>query len=101
MNGYFFLGRVLRVGWALEYGKKTSQVLAETSPNPQRDQTAQIHVMFVTRELDRRVSELDLGAVFNRFGNLVDIAIKKNCINTVKIIFNNFLNLCAIISFFE
>ncbi len=101
MNGYFFLGRAMRVRWALDYGKKTSQALAETSPDPQKGQTAQIHVMFVTRELNRRVSELDLGAVFNRFGNLVDIAIKKNCINTVRIIFKNPLNLCADISFFR
>ena len=89
----------MRVGWALINGERHH--LKEKAPDAKKNQTAQIHVMFVTRELDRRVSELDLGAVFNRFGNLVDIAIKKNCINTVKIIFNNFLNLCAIISFFE
>eukprot|EP01039_Chlorochromonas_danica_P019322 gene19322-23374_t len=25
MNGYFFLGRAMRVGWALDFGKKGSQ----------------------------------------------------------------------------
>ncbi len=87
MNGYFFLGRSMRVGWALDFGKKTSQSLMEPVSDPKKNQTAQIHVMFVTRELNRRVSELDLGAVFRRYGNLVDIAIKKNAINHVRIIF--------------
>ncbi len=84
MNGHFFLGRAMRVGWALDFGKKGSQSLMEQATDPKKNQTAQIHVMFVTRELNRRVSELDIGAVFSRYGNLVDIAIKKNCINQVR-----------------
>ncbi len=83
MNGYFFLGRALRVGWALDSGKQQSSTSMELSHDPKKNQTAQIHVMFVTRELNRRVSELDIGAVFRRYGNLVDIAIKKNCVSLV------------------
>jgi RNA recognition motif-containing protein len=90
MNGYFFLGRAMRVGWALDYGKKGYQWLMETVSDPKKGQTAQIHVMFVTRELNRRVSELDIGAVFGRYGNLVDVAIKKNAINHVRLFSSNF-----------
>ncbi len=82
INGCFFLGRVMRVGWAVDYGKKTSQALVGNNTDPKKSQTAQIHVMFVTRELTRRVSELDLGGVFGRYGNLVDIAIKKNAVGS-------------------
>ncbi len=84
MNGYFFLGRAMRIGWALDYGKKTSQSLKDPVSDPKKNQTAQIHVMFVTRELNRRVSELDIGGAFSRYGNLVDVAIKKNAINHVR-----------------
>lgn len=85
MNGYFFLGRAMIVDWAVDYGKKGSQCL-EITMAPKSKPTAQIHVMFVTRELNRRVSELDLGGVFSRYGNLVDIAIKKNAINHVRVL---------------
>jgi RNA recognition motif-containing protein len=91
MNGYFFLGRAMRVGWAVDFGKKRSQLLMDPIEDSKKLPTAQIHVMFVTRELHRRVSELDIGAVFRRYGNLVDIAIKKNAINHVKSISPYFL----------
>ncbi len=85
MNGHFFLGRAMRVGWAVDSGKRSTQSSMEQPSDSKKSQTAQIHVMFVTRELHRRVSELDLGGVFSRYGNLVDIAIKKNAINNVRI----------------
>ncbi len=84
MNGYFFLDRSMRVGWALDFGKKGSQSLIEPVSDPKKSQTAQIHVMFATKELNRRVSELDLGTVFSRYGNLVDVAIKKHVIDRVR-----------------
>ncbi len=84
MDGYFFLGRSMRVNWAVDYGKKGSQWVEKTI-GPKRKPTAQIHLAFVTREINRRVSELDFGAVFSRYRNLVDIAIKKNAINNVRI----------------
>ncbi len=85
MNGYFFLGRAIIVDWALDFGKKGSHCLEKTMAPKSKPTTAQIHVMFVTRELNRRVSELDLGGVFSRYGNLVDIAIKKNATNSVRL----------------
>ncbi len=99
MNGYFFLGRAMRVGWAVDYGKKSSQGSMEQASDPKKNQTAQIHVMFVTRELNRRVSELDIGGVFRRYGNLVDIAIKKNAINHVRIAILLLLSFTLILSY--
>ncbi len=84
MNGHFLLGRAMRVGWAVDLSKSNSPSLTEQASNRKKNQTAQIHVMFVTRELNRRVSELDFGAVFSQYGNLVDIAIKKNAVNHVR-----------------
>eukprot|EP01042_Synura_sphagnicola_P017199 gene17199-21734_t len=82
LNGHFFLGRALRVGWADDFGKPQQSAHVPKSEDPKKKRlTAQIHVTFVTRDLNRRVSELDLGQVFSRFGNLVDIAVKKNAIN--------------------
>ncbi len=96
LNGYFFLGRALRVGWAEDYDKrnhqrlktgKTSNTYFPRTMDPKKNrQTAQIHVTFVSRELNKRVSEVELGDVFGRFGNLIDIAIKKNAINPVSCI---------------
>ncbi len=88
LNGYFYLGRAMRVGWADDYDKRRGGAVGfggqqRAFGNKKNRQTAQIHVMFVSRELNRRVSELDLGGVFGQFGNLVDIAIKKNAINPV------------------
>ena len=101
MNGYFFLGRSMRVAWALDSEKKASQSLMEQATYPKKNQTAEVHVMFVTKELKRRVSELDLGAVFSPYGNLVDIAIKKIVMNNVRIFsqsfFSKFFYKCLII----
>lgn len=93
LNGQFFLGRAMRVGWAEDYDKRRLHVRTgsgnnfgiQEKPVDQRKhrKTGQIHVMFVSRDLHKRVSELDLGSVFGTFGNLVDIAIKKNAINPV------------------
>mmetsp|Transcript_7787 Transcript_7787/g.8518 ORF Transcript_7787/g.8518 Transcript_7787/m.8518 type:complete len:434 (-) Transcript_7787:293-1594(-) len=89
VNGMFFLGRAIRVGWADDNEKRrgpgkgsaVGRYQEKAADLKKTRQTAQIHVMFVTREMNRRVSELDLGSVFGRYGNLVDIAIKKNAIN--------------------
>ncbi len=82
LNGQFFLGRALRVGWADENQNRIASVLKATDPK-KHHQTAQLHVSFMTRDLKRIVSEMDLGGVFGRFGNVVDIAVKKNFLNKV------------------
>ena len=75
----------MRVGWALNSAEQQFQYLVEKHQSPHKYQTSQIHVMFVTRELNRRVSELNLGAAFRRYGNLVDIVIKKNAVYSIRI----------------
>ncbi len=97
MNGYFFLGRAMRVGWALINGERHH--MKEKAPDAKKNQTAQIHVMFVTRELNRRVSELDIGEAFRRYGNLVDVAIKKIATNYVRRIYHIVSTLIHILSY--
>ena len=85
LNGYFLLGRAMRVGWAEDYGKRQSHsTIAKTIDPKKQRQTAQIHVTFTSRDLTKVVAEVDLGKVFQRFGNLVDIAIKRNVVNEVR-----------------
>ncbi len=82
LNGYFFMGRALRVGWADDYNRVGGEVKAR-DPKKNRE-TAQLHVSFVCEDSCRMVSEMELGLVFGVFGNVVDIAIKKNVLNKVR-----------------
>lgn len=76
LNGHFFLGRALRVGWADDYNRICAATKA-TDPK-KNHQTAQLHVSFHTHDPSKIVSEMDLREVFGGFGHVVDIAIKKN-----------------------
>lgn len=82
LNGYFFMGRALRVGWADDYNRIGSEVKAR-DPKKNREK-AQLHVSFSCDDSLIMVSEMDLGLVFGVFGNVVDIAIKKNVLNKVR-----------------
>jgi hypothetical protein len=85
LNGKFVQGRCLRVGWADDNGGPGVVIRGGKSSHDQKknNQTAQIHVMFICKDITIMISELNLGSAFGRFGNLVDIAIKKNVLNTV------------------
>ncbi len=85
LNGKFFLGRALRVGWADDHNR--IGVIKASDPK-KNHQTAQLHVSF-TSHADKIVSEMDLGGVFSGFGNVVDIAIKKNVLNRVSQLSNS------------
>lgn len=96
LNGYFFLGRSIRVGWAEDHDSRTNRRLKGSprqpnisdlrSADPKKNrQTAQIHVTFSSSDMSQRISELELGDIFSQFGNLVDIAIKKNVVSPVRI----------------
>ena len=82
LNGCFFMGRAMRVGWAEDYNRIGGEVKAR-DPKKSRE-TAQLHVSFVCDDARRMVSEMELGLVFGVFGNVVDIAIKKNVLNKVR-----------------
>ncbi len=43
MDGYFFLGRAMRVGWAVDYGKQQSPSSLEKAAANRKRPTAQIH----------------------------------------------------------
>lgn len=86
LNGKFFLGRALRVGWADDHNRVGAGTKA--SDPKKNHQTAQLHVSFTTRNPNKIVSEMDLGGVFSGFGNVVDIAIKKNVLNRVSQLFS-------------
>ncbi len=98
-NGKVFLGRQLRVGWAEDYPKRTNSVdpkfpfgrPASSGPRPTRSltATAQVHVTFITRDLGMPVNELTLRNVFVRFGNLMDVVVKKSVVNHVSSCFHN------------
>lgn len=86
LNGMPYLGRNLRVGWADDHPANHyahTKPVINTVPPKKNNPTAQIHVTFVSKNVHQPISELDLRNIFERFGNVVDVAIKKSVFNKV------------------
>ncbi len=98
LNGKFFLGRALRVGWADDHNR--IGVVTKASDPKKNHQTAQLHVSF-TSHSDKIVSEMDLGGVFSGFGNVVDIAIKKNVLNRVRPLSNLMIKFSDVLVYYR
>jgi hypothetical protein len=43
-----------------------------------RTDTAQVHVSFISKQIDYLISEATLRSLFSRFGEVVDVALKKS-----------------------
>eukprot|EP01031_Cornospumella_fuschlensis_P037664 gene37664-45754_t len=115
MEGYFFRGRTLRVGWAsaaddgqakaaLNHGLPAAPALGihappgsgdyhgysnssampygmTPSPRPpgqQHGRTAQVHFSYLSKQLDFVISQAFLWEVFQAFGEVVEISLKKS-----------------------
>jgi RNA recognition motif-containing protein len=84
-DGFVFLGRALRLGWACDSPGKKSP-LDRSLENHRKKPTAQLHVTFTSRHPTVLVTEASLRNVFNRFGDVVDVTVKKTVVNQVKTI---------------
>eukprot|EP01031_Cornospumella_fuschlensis_P024800 gene24800-29965_t len=76
LNGIMFLGRGLRIGWA--EGKGGVKSLSEELLAPKKAETAQIHVSFISKQIDMLISETTLRSLFGVYGEVVDVALKKS-----------------------
>lgn len=98
MDGYILLGRAIRVGWASD---NPDQKLPNSRKRPDKsksDPTAQIHVSFTARDPSYPVTEATLRELYSRFGELVDVTIKKTVFNKVNVFF--FLIFICLLFFF-
>lgn len=84
VNGMFYLGRRLRLGWADDHPSNTKQGGIAFIPPKRNDPTAQIHVTFVSKNMSRKISELELHQVFDPYRNVVDVVVKKGDFNPVR-----------------
>jgi RNA recognition motif-containing protein len=82
-NGQIFLGRAIRVGWAMDNPALKSPKM-RMMENKAIKQTAQIHVTFTSRNPQLPVTEATLRHVFSRYGEVVDVTINKTMFNKVK-----------------
>lgn len=76
VNGSIFLGRAIRVGWALDNPAMKSPLMRQLETKNIK-QTAQIHVTFSSRNPQCPVTETTLRVVFSQFGEVVDVTINK------------------------
>lgn len=72
-DGAMFLGRKLRVRWAM-YNAKTQNPTSQNVINS-------VYVRFVTPKIEEYVTEEDLHRVFDPFGSVLDVSIKESAID--------------------
>ena len=84
VNGSIFIGRAIRVGWALDNpAMKSPEMRQRESKNIK--QTAQIHVSFTSYNPLEPVTEMTLRDIFSPFGEVVDVTINKTLFSQVSI----------------
>lgn len=101
INGLMFLGRCIRIGWAT--GKDSPKLPSDmfdnevTGPSPSsatntqhkqsntnnnnntgKKETAQIHVSFISKQVEHLISEATLRSLFSNYGEVIDVALKKS-----------------------
>lgn len=90
LDGMFFMGRKLRVFW--DTNNQTGLHAASSSPyamaasNPVAAKfvrTAQVHISYLSKQLNSIVSEEFLRDIFSNFGEVVEVALKKVSIDPV------------------
>ncbi|RYG94268.1 hypothetical protein EON65_57780 [archaeon] len=53
---------------------------------PRKAETAQIHVSFISKQIDMLISEATLRSLFGAYGEVVDVALKKSQFDKVDMI---------------
>eukprot|EP01040_Poterioochromonas_malhamensis_P001622 gene1622-1716_t len=77
MNGHVIHGRAIRLGWAIDNPLlRRKEIMGLLPPKEKKLQTAQVHYSFITTRRTPLTEEL-FRAVFEQFGPVLDVAIKK------------------------
>jgi hypothetical protein len=66
---------------------------------PKGTRTAQVHISYLSKQLNFIISEQFLRDVFSNFGSVVEIALKKTCVDPVRILFCLFVCFLVVQSF--
>jgi len=76
LDGVILCGRPMRVRWATFKNKLNSKDM-----KPDGLETSPVHVSFLSYQILRLVTEQTLRALFGRYGEVVDVSIKKSVID--------------------
>lgn len=57
------------------------QQMSSISPKPMR--SAQVHISYLTKQLTMIVSEQMIYELFSNFGKVLEVSLKKKCVDTV------------------
>lgn len=79
LDGYLFMGRRLRIRWAVQNAKPF-----ELEPG---SVVNSVYFRFSTTRLDRTISDFDLQRVFSSVGQVDDVSIKESFIDHVSLLF--------------
>jgi hypothetical protein len=88
---HFSLSFSLRIGWA--EGKNVPKPMP-VMPEPKTVETAQVHVSFISKQIDVLISEATLRALFGLYGEVLDVALKKSQFDRVSFETFIFLSQC-------
>lgn len=91
INGMIFLGRSIRVTWALDDPSQKSPIMKLLEEKKVKH-TAQIHISFNSRNAFQPVTEATLRQLFSQFGEIVDVTINKTSFNKVATLPSPFLS---------
>jgi RNA recognition motif-containing protein len=79
MNGTMFLGRCIRIGWAAaKEAQQATPFDGHVDRIAPKQETAQIHVSFISKQVDSLISEATIRNLFAAFGEVLDVTIKKS-----------------------
>lgn len=71
-----------RIGQA---GSRGTDKPLKPKEGPSRRDTAQIHVSFISKQVDALITEETLRSLFSNYGQVVDVAIKKSKFDHVRV----------------
>jgi RNA recognition motif-containing protein len=80
VNETLFMGRFIRVAWALDDPSSKTPWM-KFFENKKVKTTAQVHVIFNSRNIGAPVNESTLREVFSNFGEIIDVTINKTAFN--------------------
>ena len=82
-----------RIGWATgKDAPKGSDTVGSdenttntAAPATSRKETAQIHVSFISKQVDQLISEATIRSLFSNYGEVLDVALKKSQFDKVQL----------------
>jgi len=82
LHGASYMGKVLRASW-MPRNQSNPNLNNSSLPQPtaKGSRTAQVHISYLSKQLNFIISEQFLRDIFGNFGNVLEIALKKTCVD--------------------